>query len=55
MAERRGDTLRLLHGHRRVAAACHAGLRRMPCIVVGEHNDDKAISVMLAENLNRAG
>jgi len=55
MAERRGQTLRLLHGHRRVAAARLAGLRRVPCIVVAEHDDDEVISVMLAENLQRAG
>jgi ParB family chromosome partitioning protein len=55
MAERRGQMLRLLAGHRRVAAARLAGLRKVPCVVVAEHDDDQAIAIMLAENLNRAG
>lgn len=54
-AEKRGDTLRLLAGHRRVAAARLAGLRKVPCVIVGEHDDDEAIMVMLSENLNRCG
>lgn len=54
-AERRGDTLRLLAGHRRVAAARLVGLKKVPCVVVGEHEDDEAIVTMLTENLNRSG
>lgn len=54
-AERRGDHLRLLAGHRRVAAARLAGLKKVPCVIVDEHTDDAAICVMLTENLNRSG
>jgi ParB family chromosome partitioning protein len=53
MAERRGDMLRILHGHRRAAAAELAGLRKVPCLVVAEHTDADAILVMLDENENR--
>lgn len=55
MAEkRRSGGLRLLHGHRRWAAADLAGLRRVPCVIVPEHTDDEAILLMLAENTGRA-
>lgn len=55
MAERRGDVLRILHGHRRAAAAEQAGLRTVPCVVVPEHTDEQAIVLMLAENTRRQG
>lgn len=50
MAEQRGAVLRLLHGHRRWAAAKLAGLARVPVIIVPEHTDDQALALMLAEN-----
>lgn len=53
MAERRGEVLQLLHGHRRAAAAGLAGLRSVPCVVVPEHSDEQAIVVMVAENTRR--
>lgn len=53
MAERRGDWLRILHGHRRAAAAELAGLAKVPCVIVAEHSDADAICVMLAENEQR--
>lgn len=56
MAERRDSgTLTLLHGHRRWAAAQLAGLVKIPCVIVGSRDTDEAISIMLAENCNRAG
>lgn len=55
MAEKRPTGgLRLLHGHRRWAAADMAGLRRVPVTIVAAHTDDEAILVMLAENTGRA-
>lgn len=56
IAERRGGGyLRLLAGHRRLAAAQLAGRARVPVLIVEEHEDDRAIEVMLAENCHRAG
>lgn len=55
MAHRHGQVLRLLHGHRRLAAAQLAGLRAVPVVIVAERDDDEAISLMLAENLHRVG
>lgn len=52
---RHEGVLQLLHGHRRWAAAQLAGLAKIPCVVVGTRDTDEAISIMLAENLNRAG
>ncbi len=49
-----GPDLELLHGHRRLAAAEIAGLRRVPVVVVPYHADDEALVVMLAENTRRA-
>lgn len=46
--------LELLHGHRRLAAAEIAGLRRVPVVVVPYHEDDAALVLMLAENTRRA-
>jgi ParB/RepB/Spo0J family partition protein len=55
MAERRDSgALRLLHGHRRWAAADMVGLRRVPTMIVPCHTDDQAILLMLAENTARA-
>ncbi|MDN5918992.1 MAG: ParB N-terminal domain-containing protein [Pseudonocardia sp.] len=55
MAERiASGGLRLLHGHRRWAAADMAGLRRAPVVIVPAHADDDAILLMLAENTGRA-
>jgi ParB/RepB/Spo0J family partition protein len=50
MAERHGDHLRLLHGHRRWAAAQLAGVARVPVVIVPEHGNCDAIYVMLAED-----
>lgn len=55
MAHRHGTHLQLLHGHRRLAAARLAGLRTVPVLIVQPHDDDEAIALMLAENLQRAG
>lgn len=55
MAHRHGTHLQLLHGHRRLAAARLAGLRTVPVLIVEPHDDDEAITLMLAENLQRAG
>lgn len=54
MAERHGDLLRLLHGHRRWAAARIAGMAKVPVVIVPQHAPDQAISLMLAENTRRA-
>jgi ParB/RepB/Spo0J family partition protein len=54
MAERRGDHLRLLHGHRRWAAAQIAGLNRVPVVIVDAHEDDEATLLMLAEDKKEA-
>lgn len=54
MAERHGETLQLLHGHRRWAAARIAGVTRVPVVIVPPHTPDQAISLMLAENTRRA-
>lgn len=55
MAERRpGGGLRLLHGHRRWAAADQAGLTRVPVQIVAAHTDDEAILLMLAEDKKQA-
>ena len=53
MAERHGDHLRILHGHRRWAAAQLAGLRRVPVLIVPQHADDEAMFLMLAEDKKR--
>lgn len=53
MAERRGDHLRLLHCHRRHAAATLAGLQRVPCVIVDQKSDEDAMVIMLAENIGR--
>lgn len=50
MAEDHGAYLRLLHGHRRWAAAQLAGLTRVPVIIVGRHEPDEALLLMLAED-----
>lgn len=50
MAERRGDHLRILHGHRRWAAAQLAGVGKVPVVIVPEHSDDEAMFLMLAED-----
>lgn len=51
MAERReSGGLRLLHGHRRWAAADMAGRKRVPVHIVPEHTDDQAMFIMLAED-----
>lgn len=55
VAERRGDTLQLLMGHRRLAAAHAAGLKTVPVMVVRHHAEDEATLLMLAENTQRAG
>lgn len=54
MAERHGDRLRLLHGHRRWAAARIADVARVPVVIVPPHAPDQAISLMLAENTRRS-
>ena len=54
MAERTGTGgLRILHGHRRWAAADAAGRRTVPVIVVAEHTEDEALLLMLAEDLKQ--
>ena len=53
MAERRGPYLQILHGHRRAAAARHAGLHKVPAVVVAAHAPDQAVAVMIAENTAR--
>jgi ParB family transcriptional regulator, chromosome partitioning protein len=45
--------LELIAGHRRLAAAEVAGLRRVPVFIVPRHTDDEAILAMLAENTAR--
>jgi ParB family chromosome partitioning protein len=45
--------LELIAGHRRLAAAEIAGLRRVPVVVVPRHTDDEAMLAMLAENTAR--
>jgi ParB-like chromosome segregation protein Spo0J len=53
MAEQRGQMLRILHGHRRAAAAKCCGVTKVPCVIVQEHTDDQAIALMIAENEQR--
>lgn len=50
MVERRDTCLRILHGHRRWAAALEAKVARVPAVVVAPHTDSDAIFVMLAED-----
>jgi ParB/RepB/Spo0J family partition protein len=45
--------LELIAGHRRLAAAEIAGLRRVPVVVVPRLTDDEAMLAMLAENTAR--
>ncbi|HEY3263314.1 MAG TPA: ParB/RepB/Spo0J family partition protein [Pseudonocardiaceae bacterium] len=54
MAHPCGSYLQLLHGHRRLVAARLAGLRSVPVVIVDQHENDEAITLMLAENLARA-
>lgn len=53
VAERCEGYVRLLMGHRRLAAAHAAGLRSVPVVVVRSHADDEAIVLMLTENTRR--
>jgi transcriptional regulator with XRE-family HTH domain len=46
---------RVLAGHRRLAAARMAGLRRVPCLLVEPRTDDEAIVEMFTENRHRVG
>ncbi len=50
MAERHDSCLRILHGHRRWAAAHLAEVPRVPVVIVGRHSDSDAVFVMLAED-----
>lgn len=43
-----------LIGHRRLAAAKAAGLDKVPCAVVGNLSRSEQVSIMLAENMQRA-
>lgn len=43
-----------LIGHRRLAAAKLAGLDKVPCAVVGNLSRSEQVSIMLAENMQRA-
>lgn len=49
------EFVRIRAGHRRAAAAELAGLRKVPCVIVGECDTDEAIGEMFAENLHRQG
>lgn len=54
LVEDGADGYLLVAGHRRLAAARRAGLRRIPCTVRPAYSDDGArLSDMLAENLHR--
>lgn len=54
LVHRKGSVLEVVDGHRRLAAARLANLRRVPAVIVDELDDDEAITKMLATTL-RAG
>lgn len=43
-----------LIGHRRLAAARAAGLNKVPCAIVADMSQSEQVSIMLAENMQRA-
>lgn len=47
-----GDTYRVVFGHRRLEAARHLGLKRIPCLIV-EADPDSLFVPQLVENLHR--
>lgn len=55
LVEDRVSRGRVLAGHRRLAAARMAGLRRVPCLLVEPRTDDEAIVEMFTENRHRVG
>lgn len=47
------DRLELIAGHRRLAAARRAGLKKVPCIVHRDLTEDERLDIMVHENVHR--